>query len=96
MEATTRMKVLSSARVYKTNMTDIMDEPVCIKSEATSEYFRQLESRAKAKGIHTGKSGIDKCNGIWFEVEKDTLHGVKTIRYTFITGKHDMDSIAII
>ena len=74
--------------LYKTNMTDILDLPVCIKRNPTGEYFRSLVARAKAKGIYR-KDGMDSCNGIWFEVEKDG----KRIRYTLTTGKHDLDGL---
>lgn len=77
-------------RLYKTNMTDLLDLPVCIKRNPTAEYFRTLITRAKTKGIYR-KDGMDACDGIWFEVEKNG----KRFRYTLTTGKHDLDDICV-
>lgn len=76
--------------LYKTNMTDILDLPVCIKRNPTGDYFRTLVDRAKAKGIYR-KDGMDACNGIWFEVEKNG----KRIRYTLTTGRHALDGLVV-
>ena len=87
-------KNLSSInRVYKTNMTDILDLPVLIKRNASKRYFRELEARARAKGIIHGKGGVDKDNGVWFEV---MLNG-KRYRYTFCYqfSTHSLDSLAV-
>ena len=84
------MTFFANSRVYKTNMTDLLDLPVCIKKKATPKYFRDLEARAKAKGIYR-REGCDSCGGIWFEVE---VNG-KRIRYTITTGHHDLDDIAV-
>lgn len=78
-------------KIFKTNMTDIMDAPVLISDKYTAQYFRNLDARAKRRNIHTGKSGIDTCCGVWFEIEKNG----KTIRYTLVEGQHDYDSICI-
>lgn len=80
-------------RVYKTNMTDILDLPVLIKRNASADYFRSLESRARAKGIIHGKGGVDKDNGVWF----DAIIGGKRYRYTFCykLNPHNLDSMAV-
>ena len=78
------------ARIYKTNMTDLMDLPVIIKNFATKDDFRNLEQKAKDKNFFT-RSGMDESNGVWFE----TKIGDKTTRYTYAFGRHNYDDIAI-
>ena len=80
-------------RVYKTNMTDALDLPVLLKKNATAKYFRELEDRAKAKGILHGKGGCDHDNGIYFEC---VING-KVYRYTFCYQftTHSLDGLAV-
>lgn len=80
-------------RVYKTNMTDILDLPVLLKKNATAKYFRELEARAKAKGLLHGKGGCDQDNGIFFEA----VVGGKVYRYTFCYqfSTHSLDGLVV-
>ena len=80
-------------KLFKTNMTDIMDAPAFISQTYTAERFRRLDKRAKRLKIHTGKSGVDSCCGVWFEITRNE----KRIRYTLVDveRKHDYDDICI-
>ena len=90
--------ISSFNRVYKTNMTNVLDLPVLLKRNASTKYFRELEEKAHAKGIIRGKGGIDKDNGIYFETEQLNSKG-ESVRYRFtfcyMFAIHPFDSLCV-
>ena len=81
-------------RVYKTNMTDILDLPVLLKKNATTKYFRELFERARKKGIYRKRAQeVDADNGVFFETE---VNG-KRYRYTFCFqfSTHGLDGLVV-
>lgn len=56
-----------------------LDDVVVLKENATFDYFRQLEERAKKKGI-LARSGMDKLGRCFFT----TNNGVNKYRYTLV------------
>ena len=91
-------EISSFNRVYKTNMTDVLDLPVLLKKNASTKYFRELEERARAKGIIHGKGGIDKDNGVYFETEQLNSKGEAVRnRYVFCYAfsSHSFDQLCV-
>ena len=81
-------------RVYKTNMTDLLDLPILLKKNATAKYFRELFERARKKGIYRKRAQeIDADNGVFFETE---VNG-KVYRYTFCYAfsSHSLDGLVV-
>ena len=91
-------EISSYNRVYKSNMTDVLDLPVLLKKNASTKYFRELEEKAHRICIIRGKGGIDKDNGIYFETEQLDSKG-ESIRYrftfVFAFSTHSLDGLCV-